>query len=137
MSTEQPNDIWEAARDGNLERVKYFVEVENDDIDGSEALVVASRENHYDVVKYLLEQGADPDMMDKHNCTALHYADYKTSLLIIEHNADFFVKNEWGELPIHNEVEIKINKYAEKYYKKWLKKKIAEQEEKEKEQEKG
>jgi ankyrin repeat protein len=64
-----PQQLWQAAYDGNLSTVKFCVEhgVAVDSVDkpgaqgrrGFTALVIASRNGHLDVVQYLVEHGAN------------------------------------------------------------------------------
>jgi ankyrin repeat protein len=73
-SAQTPQQLWQAAYDGNLNTVKYCVEhgvnVNAVDKPGAEgrrgftALVIASRNGHLDVVQYLVEHGANVNDSD-------------------------------------------------------------------------
>ena len=58
-----------------------------------------------DVVKFLLEHGADPDAKDDDRWTPLHeasnYGSVKGAQLILEHGASIHVRNKEGQTPLH------------------------------------
>jgi len=58
-----------------------------------------------DVVKFLLEHGADPDAKDDHHWTPLHAASYygsvKGAQLILEQGANIHARNKRGLTPLH------------------------------------
>lgn len=69
-------EMWKAARDGNLEAIKAAVEA-GVDVDsptdyGATALFFACDRGHEDIVKFVLENGADPNARDTfYNATAM------------------------------------------------------------------
>lgn len=64
----EPKALWDAARKGELERVKELIEAGVDVNSATQyqatALSYASGRGHKDVVEYLLEKGADPSTED-------------------------------------------------------------------------
>ncbi|KAM9584853.1 LOW QUALITY PROTEIN: ankyrin repeat domain-containing protein 23-like [Trichechus inunguis] len=72
--------IWSAALNGDLGRVKYFIQKAVDpsqpDAAGYTALHYASRNGHYAVCQFLLESGAKCDAQTHGGATALHRASY-------------------------------------------------------------
>jgi ankyrin repeat protein len=69
-----------ACKRRNLEIVKLLfdygakITINSQDIAGDTALILATGNNKYDIVKYLLENGADPMIKDSLGKTALKYA---------------------------------------------------------------
>jgi hypothetical protein len=72
------NELHECAESGDLERVKQLVEgganIEETNGDGMTALLLASQEDHFDIVVYLVEHGANIAHTDSEGTTALHCA---------------------------------------------------------------
>jgi len=58
-----------------------------------------------DVLKFLLEHGADTNATDGNQSTALHVASYhggvKTTRLILQHGANIHARNRMGQTPLH------------------------------------
>lgn len=71
---------------------------------GDTALVLAAERNHVEMVKYLLEAGADPNYTDKRKDTALHAAakmNYvEVARLLLAAGADHKMKNDQRETPM-------------------------------------
>ena len=68
-----------AAFRGQLDIMQWMIEegnaeVNTRDLDGATALLLAARENHFDIVKYLLQRGADVIARTSDGRTLLHYA---------------------------------------------------------------
>ena len=68
-----------AARDGRIDTVKALVEAKADVNqrtvgDNSTALLVATINGHFDLAKYLLDQGADPNLAQHNGVTSLYAA---------------------------------------------------------------
>ncbi|CAF3438093.1 unnamed protein product [Rotaria sp. Silwood1] len=120
-------DAFQAAFNGNLLLVKNFVEKypkykDKSGIWDTTLLYSSSRNNHIDIVKYLIEQGkCDVNVQNRtHNqnlskdlrisptsgSTALHAACYYGHLdivrYLIDNRADYFIKNDAQETPIYN-----------------------------------
>ncbi|CAD8044189.1 unnamed protein product [Paramecium primaurelia] len=71
--------LWGAARDGDLDTVRKLVTLKHDINEQSYVnqftpLILATRGNHFLVVKYLLSQKVDTTLKDKYGNTALDYA---------------------------------------------------------------
>ncbi len=67
---------------GDLAAVKKFVEYGsdvNEMSNGLTPLMFAARYNKVDILKYLLEKGADKQIKDERGNTALKYAEYSKS----------------------------------------------------------
>ena len=113
------SDLYDAARDGDLERVQVLVEqgadMEKANISGWTPLLGASCNGHLEVVHYLLEQGANTGKADTLNNSSLHWAAFNENLqiakLLMVYGADLNARNICGQLPIdmgrHNNMEIK------------------------------
>lgn len=68
---------------GDLAAVKKFVEYGadvNEESNGLTPLMFAARYNKVDILKYLLEKGADKKIKDERGYTALKYAENSNSL---------------------------------------------------------
>jgi hypothetical protein len=72
------NELHECAESGDLERVKQLVEgganIKETNGDGMTALLLASQEDHFDIVVYLVEHGANVAHTNSEGMTALHCA---------------------------------------------------------------
>lgn len=101
-----------AAKEGNLDVVKYLIEVKEVDLNakdnnGNTPLHLATGEGRLDVVKYLIdEKKADFNVKNDDGWTPLHCAAEKGKLdvvkcLIDEKKADFNVKDNYGQTPLH------------------------------------
>lgn len=80
--------LWEASRQGELERVTQIidsgVDVNSKTEYGSTALFYACDRGHKDLVKYLLEKGADPNAKDSfYNATPMTWAQMNSQNEII------------------------------------------------------
>ena len=78
-----PENLWEASREGNLEKVTQIIEsgvdVNSKTEYGSTALFYACDRGHKELVKFLLDQGADPNAKDTfYNATPLTWAQSKS-----------------------------------------------------------
>ena len=127
--------LYWAAQEGKLDTVKFLVEecgakLGPQNNDGLSPLVAAATDGHTDVVKYLLDQGADVDErgMRIHSWyTALHWAAYgghaETVKCLLDHGADSSLKNSDGKTARqialqqrHPEVAEVIDKYDQRVY---------------------
>jgi ankyrin repeat protein len=93
----------------NYDQVVYQVEklkvnINHQKNDGSTALMIAIYKKNLKIVKYLCENGADKELRDYLNNTALIYAIYLSpecaSYLII-HGSHINIKNNLNETPMH------------------------------------
>ncbi|WP_245433140.1 ankyrin repeat domain-containing protein [Rhizobium sp. L43] len=78
----------EAAKDGDVVRVKQLLDQGSDVSESNEAgepaLIIASLAGHADVVALLLDRGADIEARNKGGLTALHAAAYAGNLKVVE-----------------------------------------------------
>lgn len=105
------NDLVNAIRENNKERVIEILEEGDYNINDENAgddvpLVWASENNYTDVVKLLLDNGADPNIKGGMNdqSTSLVSASINGFLdivkLLIEHGADWNITNNYGSVPL-------------------------------------
>ena len=66
--------------------------------------MIASINGHFEVVRYLLEQGADRDKADRNGYTSLHYSagngDLEIAKLLMVYGANLNAKSDYDELAI-------------------------------------
>ncbi|XP_022068447.1 ankyrin repeat domain-containing protein 39 [Acanthochromis polyacanthus] len=105
--------IWSAAMDGDLERVKSFVQRGTDtnmrDSAGYTALHYGSRSGHLAVCRFLLENGACASPQTPGGATPLHRSAYCGHLdvvqLLLQHRADPMLCDDDGASPLHKAAE--------------------------------
>ncbi|XP_021113689.1 ankyrin repeat domain-containing protein 39 isoform X4 [Heterocephalus glaber] len=105
--------IWSAALDGDLARVKSFIQKAMDpsqpDSAGYTALHYASRNGHYAVCQFLLESGAKCDAQTHGGATALHRASYcghtEIARLLLSHGSDPQLVDDDGMTSLHKAAE--------------------------------
>lgn len=105
--------IWSAAMDGELVRVKSFVQKGIDpnlrDSAGYTALHYASRNGHHAVCKFLLENGACASPQTPGGATPLHRSAYCGHLdvvrLLLHHRADPALCDDDGASSLHKAAE--------------------------------
>uniref|UniRef100_T1IV76 Histone-lysine N-methyltransferase n=1 Tax=Strigamia maritima TaxID=126957 RepID=T1IV76_STRMM len=99
-----------AAKMGNLEACRCFFETRKLNINllddgGWTPLVWGSEHRHKDVVRFLLECGADPNVRDNEQNIALHWAAFSGSSeiceLFLNRECDLSSVNEHGDTPLH------------------------------------
>lgn len=76
--SETPSTLAVAISKGEIETVKQFIESGtkvNKKLNGLTPLMYAARYNKVEIIKYLLEKGADRDIKDSQGFTALKYAE--------------------------------------------------------------
>lgn len=79
--TNYDQSLFTAAKQGNIVAVKELINKGADinfvcetSCKGWTPLMIAAAENHIDVVKFLLEKGANPNVQNQYGRTALHFA---------------------------------------------------------------
>jgi len=71
-------------------------------------IIEATRRESEDLVKYLLERGANPNNIGPDGCIALHFAhNVEIAKLLIEAGSDINFANDEGYTPLHLAVETK------------------------------
>jgi len=103
--------LYASSEVGHLARVMLLVEQGGEDINqiGGEwrdtVLGVAARKNHFEVVQYLVEQGAKMDNADRSGWTPLINAAWKGHLdiarYLLEQGADRDTSTNYGITPLH------------------------------------
>ncbi|UJR37371.1 hypothetical protein I4U23_030079 [Adineta vaga] len=102
--------ILELAKKGNLERLRKLVTPENvncRDLQGrnSTSLHLAAGYNHYEIAQFLLENGCDPNAVDKGGLIALHNASsfghVDVATLLINYHSDVNARDNWSYTPLH------------------------------------
>jgi len=105
MGGEWAPSIWNAAKTGDVEALKFHVRAGADvnsvsEDDGSHPLSLAAMAGRADAVRYLLQQGARVDDTDEDGDTALHKAAFFGQVEVVEAlleaGADPSVKNQKG-----------------------------------------
>jgi len=104
-----PKDIWEAAKQGDVDAVKQFI-VAGEDVNakGGEwdmtPLHLAVREGHKEIVEILIAEGAPLNAKGVGGFTPLHLAAEEghkaVADLLISNGADVNAKNEYGSTPL-------------------------------------
>ena len=105
-------DIWEAAKEGNIESVKQYldaggdVDAKNDDWDGMTPLHYAVQLDHKEVAELLIAKGADVNVKEYLlGYTPLHlatiYGEKEAIELLIAKGADVNAMNKRGKTPLH------------------------------------
>ncbi|MDB4712759.1 ankyrin repeat domain-containing protein [bacterium] len=105
---ESPKDIWEAAKQGNLEAVKQHLadgaDVNAKDKYGLTPLHHAAWQGRNEIVELLIANGADVNAKDVDGGTPLHEAasDGRKEVveLLIDNGADVNVKDDRGMTPL-------------------------------------
>ena len=86
------DDFFKACKEGDLDEVETFIK-NGCDVDGTSQiflsygrtpLICAAGEGRFDVVKYLIDHGADVSKKDYRQRTALHYASKRGHLKVVE-----------------------------------------------------
>ena len=103
--------IYWACRYGHLEIVKLLftynyinVNIDSTDNDGMTPLHVATIKGHYDVVKYLLENGVNLNILDNYGSSPLHYASHdgceKIIWELLKYDFDINLVDNSGNTPL-------------------------------------
>lgn len=102
-------DWLDAAREGKLAIIKTMLQngfdIETKSDSGNTALKIASKKNHFELIDYLIEQGADVNSRSTRNrSTPLHAAAYRGHYevvqLLLKHGADISARNHNGNTPL-------------------------------------
>jgi len=104
--------LWTAAAEGDMTHVDEYLTKgtsplwQNPDHWAQDsALHIASRNNHTEVVKRLLDAGVDVNLTNGVNQTAMIIASRKgytaVATLVIDHKADVSLADRWGWTPLH------------------------------------
>ena len=115
LSSELSEQLIYACKDGDLNKVKYLVEMQHvdphtcrDEQYHNTPLHLASLYGHLDIVRYLVEdRNCDVKCRNKYKTTPLHFAAYKSRLdvvkyLIIERGCDPMCRGRYGAPPLHS-----------------------------------
>ena len=104
-------DIWTAAATGNTTAIEEHIRFETDldarePTGGSSPLIVAGLYGQGEVVRLLLEHGADVNLMNHEGSTALHTVAFfcrpELVSMLLEHGADTKLKNKYGRTPLES-----------------------------------
>ncbi|KAI8325551.1 ankyrin [Martensiomyces pterosporus] len=104
-------NIWIAVSDDDIDRVKSIISADKtqanaQDENGYSPLHAASSWKRLDIMKYLLENGADVNIKDADGDTPLHICeDKECATVLLEHGADPEAKNDEGRTPVHTTLE--------------------------------
>ncbi|CAF0734042.1 unnamed protein product [Rotaria sordida] len=102
--------ILELAKKGNLERLRKLLTPENvncrDPLGrNSTPLHLAAGYNHYEIAQFLLENGSNPNAVDKGGLIALHNASsfghVDVATLLINYHSDVNAHDNWSYTPLH------------------------------------
>ncbi|CAF3884191.1 unnamed protein product, partial [Adineta steineri] len=102
--------ILDLAKKGNLERLRKLITSENvncrDPLGrNSTPLHLAAGYNHYEIAQFLLENGSDPNAVDKGGLIALHNASsfghVDVATLLINYHSDVNARDNWSYTPLH------------------------------------
>jgi ankyrin repeat protein len=104
------DEIHEAAKRGDIEKVRSILssdksQLEAKDRVGYTPLNWAAMRAKWDMVKFLLDMGANTNSPGFDKCTSLHCASHHDNKdiieLLINKGADHTFKNAWGNTPLH------------------------------------
>jgi ankyrin repeat protein len=102
-------DFFEAVARADIGTVRAAIKeapsrIDSTDRGGRTALMYAALEGKADIVRLLLEGGADPNAQDQDNWTPLHFAaqsyDALVASILLEFGATLDVRNKYGNTPL-------------------------------------
>ncbi len=105
--------IVEAAKNGDLQSVKMILTQDHSKLNATDeekytALHWACMRAHWDVVKYLIEEGADLNVVGGDGGTqinwAVHHDNVEIIKLMIEKGAKLNIQNQWGMTELHTAI---------------------------------
>lgn len=106
--------LLEAAKKGDLPRIQKLLTPENINCRDSQGrnstpLHLASGYNNYEVVEYLLENGANVNATDKGGLIPLHnsssYGHLEIAAILIKYNTQVNAVDKWGFSPLHESAQ--------------------------------
>eukprot|EP00808_Paulinella_micropora_P017508 g8269.t1 len=105
MASEDDENVWIAASDGNLEKVQEYIRQQPHlltlgDENGYTCMHAAAAYGHRDLLLYLLDAKADINVPDSDGDRPLHHCDLpQTAELLISLGADVNARNNNGQTP--------------------------------------
>ena len=100
-------DIWQDIRHGNFEKAKIVLKevgIDIQDSEGRTALINSVSEKQIELVKWLLDNGANVNIQDRGGYSALHFAAQERLVaigkLLLEYNADLELRDKYGNTPL-------------------------------------
>ncbi|CAB4396890.1 ankyrin [Rhizophagus irregularis] len=114
------SNIWVAAANGDIQRVTELIRSglspNSKDSNGYTPLAAAASYNHFDLIEFLISEGADVNIRDNDNDTPLYVAEnVEVARKLLSHGADPFVKNSEGKTPAQVAYEEEWFEVAELY----------------------
>ncbi|KAK2566816.1 Poly [ADP-ribose] polymerase tankyrase-2 [Acropora cervicornis] len=120
--------LFRAAKTGELDTVQKLVAFFNSDKDfikskehgsGNTALHMACRHGHFDIVLFLLENGADIDMFNNHNNTPFFLATESLQKEICQWGAEVMKRNKSSKTAFELMRHYELKKFLQGKYKEW------------------
>ena len=100
-------DIWQDIRHGDFEKVTLVLKevgIDIQDSEGRTALINSVSEKQIELVRWLLDNGADVNIQDRGGYSALHFAAQERLVaigkLLLDHNADLELRDKYGNTPL-------------------------------------
>nr|GAT60799.1 ankyrin [Mycena chlorophos] len=102
------SNVWVAAGDGDLERVRHLVEVESVNPNAPDEFTytpmhAAASYGHLDLLEYLISKGGDVNVVDSDGDTPLYTVEnIETARFLVQHGAAIDRRNSEGISPIEH-----------------------------------